>query len=271
MTVLQAFILGIVQGVTEFLPISSDGHLLVMEHVFGLQLPPEELLIFNILLHGGTLLALVAIYGHSWWKILLASSRKDQGQIRLLLSLIVASIPAVIVGLLFEDKIGGEWTTISIASAGFIVTALSLLAGEWGSDKPKHPLAFFSRKNPGDHTSLLGALFIGVAQAAALLPGVSRSGLTISAGRITGLSRRAALDFSFLMAVPVIAGATLLALKNALTGSIPIPPLTVTLTGISTSFLTSVFAIVFLRRFVIRHSLVWFVPYLVALAFLILL
>ncbi len=171
--------------------------------------------------------------------------------------LAVATAPAVIAGLLLEDAVATVFRSPTFAAIGFLLTAAILLAGE--------------RIGRASHASMkavgpVQAIAIGLAQAFAILPGVSRSGCTISMGRALGLGRASALDFSFLMAVPIIGGAVAKTLLDALSGDVVFPPLAISLTGFIASFAVSMLAIGLLKKFVAVRSLAWFAVYLIPLA-----
>lgn len=274
MTVLHAFFLGVVQGLTEFIPVSSTGHLLLAEDRFGIHFDPVDLQGLNIMLHAGTLLALLILYFGVWKKILLSPFTKDQKTFKLLIALIVSTIPAAVIGFLYEEEIAALFRGSTALALCFLINAIVLVFAECCSPERKasrwNILRFFHRNKTADLT-IFSALLIGIAQVGALVAAISRSGLTISAGQLLGLSRREALDFSFLMLTPVLAGATVLTLLQVHSGEIFLPALPITLTGVVTSFVFSALAIIFLRQFVARHSLAWFAPYLIGLAVLILL
>ena len=260
MNIAQALFLGIVQGLTEFLPVSSSGHLVILESFLGINIGSKSLMGFDIILHAGTLVGLLIIYGTVWLKMFRAFFNTDipsqpgmTGEYRaLFLSLIVATIPAVLAGVLLGDLIVDSFRSTTTVGMGLIVTALVLILGE------RYP-----QKHRTSDLGRLRALWIGIAQACALIPGLSRSGLTMGAGRMTGMSRRKALDFSFMMAVPVIAGATLLTLIDSFAGTLELPALSAELTGFFSSLIVSVVAILFLRTWIIKRSLSWFAVYLI--------
>jgi undecaprenyl-diphosphatase len=256
MTLMHAVILGMVQGLTEFLPISSDGHLVIVSLFLGSSLEGRDALGFDILLHGGSLLALLALDGAVWWRLLSAAPRKNGSEARRMLGLlIVATIPAVIAGLFLEDVIAMHLRSLTAAAIGFLLTAGFLVAGEYaGARIAARPLG------------AIHALWMGLLQAFAILPGVSRSGSTTAVGRAFGLSRRQALDFSFLMAAPIIGGAIAKTLLDAFQGTVAFPPLPISFAGFLTSAVTSVAAILILRKLVASYSLSWFALYLVPLA-----
>jgi undecaprenyl-diphosphatase len=271
MTPLQALILGIVQGVTEFLPISSSGHLLLAPHVFGW---PEQPLAFDVALHIGTLLAIV-IYFHREWMTLLAASVRDLRchglrvgrwgpSARLTLLIGLGTVPAVVVGLLVsavEDRLRAP----AVVVVTLVLGSAYMAAAEWWSARQGVGVWVETAMTPGR------ALLIGVAQAAALVPGVSRSGSTIATGMFAGLGRAAAARFSFLLATPVTLAAAvkeLPSLRDA--GAQGISGLEIGI-GIAASFVVGVAAIAFLLRYLAARPLYVFVWYRLALAVVVLL
>ncbi len=258
MDLLGAIIRGAVQGVTEFLPISSDGHLVVIGHYLGETLSGRDALGFDILLHCGSLLAILVGFRDVWTRLLRGLIARDRLAWRMALLIVVATVPGVIAGVFLEDVVA-NMRSLTAASVGFLITAACLVLGEW-----------LGRTRSAKHPGVIGALLIGVAQAFAILPGVSRSGLTVSMGRSLGLERASALDFSFLMALPIIGGAVAKTGLDAFDGAIVFPPLPVSAAGFATSLVVSLAAAVFLRRFALRNSFAWFAWYLVPLALLLL-
>jgi undecaprenyl-diphosphatase len=251
-TMFQALTLGIIQGLTEFLPVSSSGHLVLAEQWFSLYLDQLSMQGFNVLLHAGTLLALVILYWSEWQKLLLAPLRSDSRHRMLLLALMIGTVPGGIVGLLWEEQIARLFSAPETIGGAFLMTALILFFGERSF-----------RQGTAIDISFARAGTVGLFQAAALIPGLSRSGLTISAGRFAGLSRKEALDFSFLLAAPIIGGATVVSLVDAAQHAITLPPMSVTIIGFVASFISSAVAIRFLRTFVVHRRLTIFCWYLV--------
>ena len=251
MTTLDAVFLGILQGLTEFLPVSSSGHLVVAETWMNLSLPARELLTVNVLLHAGTALAILLCYWRTWWRILCFQDTKHR---RLLLMLIVATIPGAIAGLQFESFVTEHLHSITTVGAAFIFTGGVLLVA------PK-----LRGSDTKDSLTIRQAILIGLAQALAIIPGISRSGLTTAVGKMSGLSREEALDFSFLMALPIILGATLVTALNIVVDSVALPESSVWISGFATSFVCSVLAIYSLKIFVRKHTLAWFAAYLIPL------
>lgn len=264
MTLSQAFVLGIIQGLTEFFPISSSGHLVLSQLYLGVDFSPKDMQGFNTVLHAGTLAALFFVYVRVWWGLFVGALQGKSAQRYAFFLLIVATIPAGIIGVLFEDMIAETFQSVTSVALALAGTGIILFFGEACTQDGTGCLCkYFHRKvTQKDRLTIGSAVFVGLFQAAALVPGFSRSGFTISAARMMGLSRKDALEFSFLMAAPVIAGATILSFMDHMKGALTLPPPTITLVGVVTAFLSSLFAILFLRKFVIERSLTWFVPYL---------
>jgi undecaprenyl-diphosphatase len=191
MSIAEAIISGVVQGLTEFLPVSSSGHLVLVHKFFGLS---ESSIFFDICLHVGTLMAVLVYFAKD-----IASLIREK-RIDWLLFIAVATVPAVIAALLFEEKISGIFVSPGKVAYLFIVTALVLFAGQ---------ISQIKRTRPGKEPTFLTSLLVGISQAFALLPGVSRSGMTISSGLLGGMKAESAFKFSFLLSIPVILGATL--------------------------------------------------------------
>ena len=199
MNILKAVILGIVQGFTEFLPISSSGHLVLFQKLFGISQP---MLSFDVVLHLGTLVAVFIVF----WGDILAILKKPLQNITYML--IVATIPAVVVGLLFDKQIGALFTGGITLALGFIITGLLLIY----SDRIKNP-----QKLEKD-IRFTDAVVIGCMQAIAIAPAISRSGSTITAGLHQRLSRETAARFSFLLSIPAILGAAVLTARDIIKG-----------------------------------------------------
>ncbi|MCH7984313.1 MAG: undecaprenyl-diphosphate phosphatase [Chloroflexi bacterium] len=216
MSFIQVIVLAVVQGVTEFLPISSSGHLILGSWLFNW---PDQGIVFDAAVHVGTLVAVVVYFRRQWIQCVfgLSSDRLVEvddsgGTVRarkLLILIIVGTIPLVIGGLLLKDEIETRFRTPEVVGWLLIGTAVALLFGELVG----------SRTRKIDKTTVLHAAIIGVAQVFAVLPGISRSGLTIVAGMATGMTRDAAARFSMLLATPAIAGAGLWIAIDAATGT----------------------------------------------------
>jgi undecaprenyl-diphosphatase len=266
-TIVQAVILGIVQGLTEFLPISSSGHLILVPALFGWDDPFIDSLTFSVMLHLGTLGALLVYFWRDWLRLVPAGfatirDRSFAGDPdRRLAWLIVATmLPAIVVGVLFDDFIETNVRTAGTVAVLLLIGAAILwLADHLGrTDRHIADLTFPQ------------AFGIGVAQAAALFPGVSRAGISISAARFFGLERPDAARFSFLMAAPIIAGAGAWEILKLVRGGseVAIQPVPLAV-GMIAAFLSGLAAIAFLLRWLQNHPLDIFVWYRIVLAALI--
>ncbi len=261
---LQAIVLGVVQGLTEFLPISSSGHLIVVPALLGWDDPFIESLAFSVMLHVATLGALLIYFFRDWVRLIPAGlatlrdrSFRDDPDRRLAWLLVVSTVPAVIVGLALDDLIETAFREPRLV-------AMTLVAGGvilWLADRVG------SRSRGVDELTFRTALGIGAAQALALIPGVSRSGMAISAGLFAGLDREAAARFAFLMATPITAGAGIWEARKILAGEagvdLPIVPL---LAGMLASLLAGLLAIAFVMRYLRSNGVGLFVVYRIALA-----
>jgi undecaprenyl-diphosphatase len=261
---LQAIVLGIVQGLTEFLPISSSGHLIIVPWLFGWDDPFITSLAFSVMLHIGTLAALLIYFGQDWIRLVPAGlatlrDRSFQGDPdrKLAWLLVAATIPAALAGFLLND-------TIETAVRGIGLVTLMLVVGAaimWVADR-------WGRRDKGvEDVTFPLAFGLGVAQSLALIPGISRSGISISAARIAGLDRQDAARFSFLMATPITFGAALFELRKLVTGEagvdVSVGPL---LAGMIAAFLAGMLAIRGLLGYLRSHSLDIFVAYRLILA-----
>ncbi|MCI5191673.1 MAG: undecaprenyl-diphosphatase UppP [Candidatus Electrothrix sp. AU1_5] len=267
MTLVQAIILGIVQGLTEFIPVSSSGHLVLVPHFLGWQFTKEQAFIFDVLVQWGTLLS-VFIY---FWQDLTAIARAFvQGifQRKPLVDpdakmgwyLIVATVPAVVFGLLGKDLIEHAFASAKMTGYFLFLTAILLVVAELAGQ----------RSRSMEEITWLDSLLIGFSQVLALLPGVSRSGATIAGGMTQHLDRSAAARFSFLMSVPVMLGAGVLAFKDL--AELPtlndfLLPL---LVGFLAALISGYIAIRWLIAYLSKHSLYLFAVYCTVLGLLVL-
>ncbi len=269
MTIWQALILGIVQGITEFFPISSSGHLLLVPELFGWQ---EQPLAFDVALHAGTATAILAYFHRDWWLLIRESFcdlRRHRARIsawgphgRLMLLLAAGTIPAVIVGLSIGN-LESQLRTPGVVATMLILVGLYMAAAErWSRPNVEAGV---------EQLTWTGSLIVGVAQAFALVPGVSRSGSTIATGMFIGLNRATAARFSFLLATPVTIAALAKELPN-LRGAAEqgISGMEIAV-GIVTSLVVGLAAIRFLLRYLAVGSLYPFVVYRIALAVVVLL
>ncbi len=260
MTTLHIFILSLIQGLTEFLPISSSGHLVLLPHLFGWQNQGLEM---DVALHVGTLIAVLIYFWTDVWQMITHFTRYCFGgfrktdfddQVRLALSLVIATLPAVILGFLLKKMGMEDIRQITVIAATTMIFALVLFAADH----------FSSQKKDLSHMTLGRGLLIGLGQAIALIPGVSRSGICISAGLALGFTRVAAARFAFLMSIPSILGAATLTAYDAIKADNLILWGDIGL-GILFSALAGIAAIHFMLKFLANHSLAIFVVYRIIL------
>lgn len=268
MTIIQAIILGIIQGLTEFLPVSSSAHLVIIPYLLGWKLDEAVVFPFDVLVQLGSLAAVIYFFRRDLWEILNAvwnglRSRKPFGSpaARLGWLLVLATIPAGVIGLLIKDLVEAVFKDAQVTALFLLVTALLLIVAE-KVGKRSRGVASLTWKD---------ALWIGFAQALALFPGISRSGATISGGMSRNLDRSAAARFSFLMSIPVILAAGAFSLLDLF----DIPNLPSFLPAIASGFIAAAvvgyFAIRWLLAFLTRRPLYVFAAYCAALAIVILL
>jgi undecaprenyl-diphosphatase len=223
---LQVVLLGAIQGVTEFLPISSSGHLALVQHLLGLQGPQ---LLLDVVLHAGTLAATVLVFRKDLLEIVrwLAGKGQVQGEFsrlptgKMVLCLVLATAVTAVLGVLFHDRIESLFEGIGHLGAFWLFTGTVLWTTRWS-------------RSEGRTMGPVGAIVVGLAQAVALAPGISRSGMTIAAGLLLGWDRRWAATFSFLLAMPAVGGAVLLEVAKE---GIHNPPWGMLALGAATSFL----------------------------------
>ncbi len=255
--ILAAVFLGAVQGVSEFLPVSSTAHLVVIPRLAGWRHPLLNSLSFDCALHAGTLLALLLLYGRAWISAFRDLARPRTRKGRFAFGLLAASVPAAVAGLLFENAVG---TSLRGSFSVALWLALGAVLLKWADAR-----RIGRRSSPG--LSVPEAVIIGCAQAFALLPGLSRSGATITAGLLLGLSRQEAARYSFMLSVPVIAGACLVKGRFILT--VPAGEFLPVLAGIAAAGLVGAGAVIWLLRLVSRSNFTPFVTYRLFLAALI--
>ncbi|HWC31462.1 MAG TPA: undecaprenyl-diphosphatase UppP [Dehalococcoidia bacterium] len=264
---LQALVLGIVQGLTEFLPISSTGHLILAEELLGI---PEGKfgLPFDASIHLGTLTAVLIYFRETilrviaaWFVSLRTRNWQETPQSRLAWLLLLGTIPAVVAGILIEDAASDELRDPVVVAAMMIIFCIPMIAAErWGRGSRE-----VDDVNPKD------ALLVGAAQSVALIPGVSRSGMTISAGMLLGLRREEAASFAFLLSAPVIAGAGGKQVFDALRdGNEAAGGLDVYLVGLVSAGVVGYLAVAFLLRYLRTNTLMPFVIYRVVLGVVVL-
>lgn len=264
MTFLQAAILGILQGITEFLPISSSGHLVLFQDLLGLN-DAVALKGFDIAVHFGTLLAIFIYFRKDFRELIRAfyltltrhkpvtveAATWLKTQQKMLIILVIGTIPAILVGLLLGDIIDEHLLTPYSVAIMLALVAVFFLVAERIYKKLKHKTSF----------SIKEGLLIGVAQSLALIPGVSRSGATITTGLLLGVERDQAARFSFLLGSVAMVAATAYALFKVAKGDYSLPPLDILLTGIFSSFVAGWLAVRFLMGYLKKHTLAAFAYY----------
>lgn len=261
MSYLHAIILGLAQGLAEFLPISSSGHLTILQHFFGIE--GDSVVIFTILMHVGTLAAVFIIYWADIWALIKelfltiwdlirfkGLKLKERPVRKLGVMIIIASIPTAIIGLGFQDMFEGFYETLLPTGIGLIITGIIL----WIAENPR-------KQGKGiEQMTWAHAVIIGTLQGVAITPGISRSGSTLFGGLITGLDRAFAVEFAFLISIPSVLGSLILesdgAMESVLSNNMG--PIAV---GFIVSLLSGIFAIKVMITIVKKYSLRYFSAY----------
>jgi len=254
MTALEALVLGIVQGATEFLPISSSGHLVLVPWLFGW---PEPGLAYSVFLHWGTLLSVLAFFRRDLYQILIAwlTSLRDRSvedpEGRVAWWIIIATIPAGVIGLIFQDFFETLFSSPRIVACFLLFTALILSISE----------RLGGQRKSADEMQWYDALMVGLAQAAAITPGISRSGATIGAGLLRGVTRASATRFSLLLMVPVMFGAGILSSLDLAKEGLLSNGWLVLMIGFISAAISGYLAIRWLVAYLTRHPLTVFAIY----------
>ena len=258
---LYALILGAIQGITEFLPISSSGHLVITHHLLGV---PEPDLLFNISVHAGTLLAVFVVFRKDLAAVLRepfrAASDRDAWSgptrlfstypaLRLLLLIAAASVPTAAIGIAFKDSFERMFSSLPTVGIALIVTGVFLFATCWARPGGRGVLTM----------TMTAALLVGIAQGCAITPGISRSGATICMALYLGTDREFAGRFSFLAAIPAIIGAEIIGLAGA--GDLDTIYLGTLAAGMAAAVVVGYFALRLLLVFLRRGKMYWFAPY----------
>jgi undecaprenyl-diphosphatase len=259
----DGLVLGVVEGVTEFLPISSTGHLTIAEGLLNLKTDSEQVTAFTAVVQMGAILAAVLFFRRDIIRIISAFARgavnaeARQGfDWRLAISVIIGSVPIALVGLALRNVIEGPLRNLWVVAAALILWSAVLVYAERGARQERHEQDITYRD----------ALFIGLVQCFSLVPGVSRSGATISAGLVRGIDRVTATRLSFLLGIPALFAAGLLELKKAVSTHGSLGP---TVLATVVSFVVAYVSIAWLLKFVSHHSIARFVPYRVAVGLLV--
>jgi undecaprenyl-diphosphatase len=259
MNYLDAVILGIVEGLTEFLPVSSTGHLTIAEKMLGLTVDDPAVTGFTAVIQMGAIAAVIVYFVRdigqiikAWCLGLVKPEWRGHRDFRMGWYVILGTIPVGIVGLLFKDVIKDDLRSLWVVAIALIAWSAVMWAAERAA----------RQKRTEKQLNLTDALVVGIVQCVSLVPGVSRSGATISAGLFRGLDRVTATRVSFFLSIPALLAAGLFELKDALGGSISVGE---TLVGTVVAFVVAYASIAWLLRFVAHHPITWFVPYRVAL------
>ena len=268
MLLLKAAVMGIVEGLTEFLPISSTGHLILAGALLGFD--DEKAKVFDIAIQTGAILAVIIVYWEKIKSTVIALPTQRLAR-RFALNVLIAFFPAVLLGLLFGNAIKAHLFTPTVVASTFIIGGFIILWVEGWGRKPLHD------GHPDDHARIvnvesmtpLDALKVGLVQCLAMVPGTSRSGATIIGGMLLGMSRKAATDFSFYLAIPTLIGAGAYSLykERALLSMADVPMFAV---GLLFSFLSAWFCVRWLLRYIATHSFVVFAWYRIAFGIVVL-
>ena len=263
MTTLEAIILGIIQGLTEFLPISSSGHLVLFQQLFGLK---EAELFFDVCVHLGTLVAVVVVFHREIRNIIAALLRlvslaeqkgtilqqvESDSELKMALLIVIGSIPTAVLGLMFQSIADQLFSSSFLTGLMLMVTGLLL----WLTRRAKSG----NRVAGIESFSKTKAFIIGIVQGLAIIPGISRSGATISIGLLLGIDREMAARYSFLLSIPAIIGAGVLSLKDGLSQTDPV--IRLSLLGAAAAALVGYAALKVLLRMVKKGRLYVFAPY----------
>ncbi len=255
--------LGVIEGITEFLPVSSTGHLTVAERLFNLDIEDKGVTAFTAVVQFGAVLAVLIFFRKDLKRLITAGfgairdpSRRSEQSAREAGFIVIGTIPIAIIGLAAKSLIEGPLRNVGVIAAALILWSGVMIAAE------RHASQSRGERN----LELPDALIMGLTQCAALVPGISRSGATISAGLFRGIDRVSATRLSFFLAIPALTAATLLELPKAFSGSVGIGP---TLVGTAIAFIVAYASVAWLLRFVAGHKITAFVPYRIAAAIVI--
>ena len=268
MLLLKAAVMGTVEGLTEFLPISSTGHLILAGALLGFD--DEKAKVFDIAIQTGAIFAVIIVYWEKIKSTVIALPTQRLAR-RFALNVLIAFFPAVLLGLLFGNAIKAHLFTPTVVASTFIIGGFIILWVEGWGRKPLHD------GHPDDHARIvnvesmtpLDALKVGLVQCLAMVPGTSRSGATIIGGMLLGMSRKAATDFSFYLAIPTLIGAGAYSLykERALLSMADVPMFAV---GLLFSFLSAWLCVRWLLRYIATHSFVVFAWYRIAFGIVVL-
>jgi len=273
MNIFEALFLGVLQGATEFLPVSSSGHLVLAQHWLGTDQSSASNLVFDVLVHAGTLMAICYHYRENLFRYFALVTEEiwrtdpeingatplarlwNDSNGRMLALVVIGSVPTVIIGLIWKDTFEAAFAKPRLVALFLMVTATFLLLTLLGRERFKDVFAI----------PIWAALAVGIAQGIAITPGISRSGATIACALLFGVNRQNSADLSFLMAIPAICGALLFSVKD-LAGGYEALAASVIIVGLLSSFVTGLIFLKLLLQFVRRGRFAWFAAYLFPVA-----
>ena len=262
----EAIILGLLQGLTEFLPVSSSGHLIIGKELLGIEAADD--LVFEVLVHAATVLSTIVVFRKQLWDLLKGFFKfKNNDQTDYVLKICVSMIPVFIVGVFFKDFVEGLFQSIFVVGIALVCTSLLLFFSDMVSG-PRRKVSLSERKNYRNGISYWQAFVVGLSQAVAVVPGLSRSGTTISTGLICGVRRDVMAQSSFLMVLVPILGEAFLQLVGGDMGSSAIGALPLVL-GFLSAFVSGLFACKVMIALVKKARLSWFALYCAVVALLI--
>lgn len=257
MTTIEAILLGLVQGLTEFLPVSSSGHLEIGQHLLGITFPPDAQLTFGVVVHCATVMATITVFAHELWKLICGGVKfRYNAETQYILKIALSMIPVMIVGLFFKDQVealfGGS---IYLVATMLLVTAALLTFSHFFAPRISHPVTYRD------------AFVVGLAQAVAVLPGLSRSGSTIATGLLMGVDRTQLAKFSFLMVlVPILGEAFLELIDGQFSPQASGIPTIALISGFLAAYISGLFACKVMIKLVSRGKLYYFAIYCTLLA-----
>ncbi len=247
MDTLEAILLGIVQGITEFLPVSSSGHLQIAKELLGVEL--ENNITFDVTLHAATVLSTIVVLWQELWRLVKGCfSRRFTDEQAYVLKVILSMIPAGVVGVLFADQIEALFSSLWFVGLMLLLTSALL------------SFAYYAKPRQKSEISYRDAFIIGIAQAAATMPGLSRSGSTIATGLLLGNEKSSVAHFSFIMVIPVILGKMLLDILSGEMAAMAVPTEAL-VSGFLAAFISGALACKFMIEIVKRGKLIWFALY----------
>ena len=249
----EAIILGLVQGLTEFLPVSSSGHLVIGRELLGVESSDD--LVFEVVVHAATVLSTIVVFRKTIWNLLKGLFKfKYNDETDYILKICVSMIPVFIIGMFFKDFVEGLFTSIYAVGGALLMTACLLFFSDLASNPRRKSAATCIAENKyRSGISYWQAFAVGLGQAFAVIPGLSRSGTTISAGMARGFDRTYAVKFSFLMSIPAVLGANILSIVDAVKAGIDTSLLPMYLVGVLVAMVSG-YASISLLRFIARKG-----------------